>query len=140
MTTNKIRDVLIDLLLNTPDWCRRHDIAWYVGLCERKGYCKTDDLKRACALRYLAGKRKVSPPGHRRKKKAAKDLKRALSNIPAELLVAMEEACKTSQAEQYLAGNEKALNALVGMVMKTYKFNAAAVRELIVNKLKENNE
>lgn len=45
-------------------------------------------------------------------------------------------AVVTDIAKQYAQGNDKALNALVGMVLKAHKADPAAVRELLQKQLR----
>lgn len=112
-------------------WSYRWDVAWYVSQCEMAGFAKTADEKMACAKRYLAGKRKISPPGTERRKKAER-LKRKIVSSPPQELVDAIQALKCSKAyEQFIGGNEKALNALVGLVLKEFKTDPSAIRELI---------
>ena len=110
---------------------------WYLGLCEEKGFAKTDDQIRLCALRWVAGKRKVTPPGTERKKNEAKRIREMLLSVPKELLAAIEEAVAMPMAKQYFAGNEKVFNALFGVVMKKFKAEPQVVRELLTKKLEQ---
>lgn len=129
-----LHEVLITMLQFTPDWDRRYEIAWYVSLCMSKGFCKTTDQMKACAERYLAGKRKVTPPGTRRRVRDEKRRKEALANVPAELTAAAQAviAENPKAITQYKAGTEKALNALVGGVMKRYKADPAVIKQLLI--------
>ena len=119
-------------------WNRRWEVAWYVNLCEIAGYCTTDDMRRLCAQRYMAGKRKVTPPGTRRRKTAEREKRRLRRNIPAELQAAIAAAAQSAAAQQYAAGNDKALNAVVGMVLKQCKAEPSFVRELLAARLRPN--
>lgn len=112
-------------------WDSRWQVAHYVSLCEMKGFAATDEQKRQCALRYIAGKRKVSPPGAKRRKKEAKARNDAIKSASPELMEAVREAASTDAAKQYARGNAKAINALVGMVMKKHKADPAVIRSLI---------
>lgn len=131
-------EALIPLLENTPNWERRYEIAWYVDRCRMKGFATTSDQIRLCAERYIAGKRKVTPPGTKRRKLAAKKMREVMSNVPKELMQAIEAvvAEQTKAVEQYIGGTDKALNALVGGVMKRHKSDPAIVRELLIKKIK----
>jgi hypothetical protein len=126
--------VLIDLLQGTPDWERRYDIAWYVSRCESAGFCDTGDQIRACAERYIAGKRKVTPPGTKRRKRVERERRKILRNIPAELVKAISEviAENAKAIQQYKDGNEKAINSMVGGVMKRYRGDPAVIKILLI--------
>lgn len=54
-----IAGALHAMLFGTKHWASRWDIAWYVSRCEMAGFCNTDDMRRQCALRYIAGKREL---------------------------------------------------------------------------------
>ncbi len=126
--------VLIDLLLNTPNWDQRFEIAWYVSRCESAGFCKTGDQIRLCTERYIAGKRKVSPPGTKRRKKAERERRKLLRNVPADLVKAISEviAENAKAIQQYKDGNEKAINSMVGGVMKRYRGDPATIKILLI--------
>lgn len=125
---------LVDMLQHTPDWDRRWDILWYVQLCEMAGHADTDDQRRGCAARYIAGKRKITPPGTERRKKAAKEQRKLLANVPAELKAAVAAVCaeNAKAIEQYKGGNEKALNSMIGAVMKRHKSEPTVIRTLLI--------
>ena len=115
----------------SPYFEHRYEIANYVDKCEAKGFCHDLVTRQACARRWMAGKRKVSAPFTKTRKKAAIAKRKALSIVPAELLAIVESSLKTPQGQQFKSGNEKAVNALVGMVLRQFKYDAAAVKELI---------
>ncbi len=126
------------VLLNHPGmqgeaWKRRHEVAHYLSLCMAKGFTQSENEARLCVDRYLAGKRKVTPPGTARRKRDAKERAQLMANLPAPLLSAVTEviADNVKAVAQYRAGNDKALNALVGQVMKRYKSDAAVIKELL---------
>lgn len=129
---SSMASALIPILKDTQSWACRYEIAWYVSRCEMAGFCKTDEMRQLCAQRWMAGKRKVSPPGHKRRKRAASLMRKMLGNPPVELLAAVSAALKTDAARQYAEGNLKALNALVGMVLKAFKTDAGVVRQLLI--------
>lgn len=112
-------------------WSRRLEVAWYVDRCVMAGFAKTDDEKLECARRFLAGKRKVSHPGTKHRKTAAKARRKLLENPPAELLKAIETLRGSVAHVEYLMGNAKAMNAMVGQVLKIGRYDPSAVRELI---------
>jgi GatB domain len=132
-----ILEPLIVLLEDTLDWSRRFDVEIYVHKCVNAGFAKTDDQIRMCAERYLAGKRKVTPPGTTRRKRAEQKMREALANTPKELLQAIQAimAEQTKAVEQYKGGADKALNALVGGVMKRHKSDPTIVRELLIKQI-----
>lgn len=119
-------------------WNNRQAIAHYVDLCMMAGFCKTEDDVRNCADRYIAGKRKVSPPGTRRRKKLAKEQRKLRESIPQELHDAVRKVIDENKkaVDQYLGGNEKSINALVGQVMRLHKFDALIVKELLVSSVR----
>ena len=114
---------------------QKNAVMYYVCLCDMKFSVASSDQARAIAERWVAGKRKVTPPGHSTKKKLAAERRKMLSSVPAELLTAIESACVTTAAEQYKGGNEKALNSLVGLVMRQYRYDAAVVKDLLQQRL-----
>ena len=130
----KVLVSLVDLLFGTKNWDNRLNIEWYVWRCVAGGFCDTPDQIRLCAERYIAGKRKVNPPGTSRRKKAAKKMRDGLKNTPPELLSAIKECLLAQQkaVDQYKNGNDKALNSLVGGVMKSYKGDPALIRQLLI--------
>ena len=109
----------------------RHAIASYVDACEARGYCHDQLSRQACAKRWMAGKRKVSAPFTKTRKRAAIEKRKALAAVPQLVREAIRAALKSPQGLQFAAGNQKALNALVGMVLKVHKYDASAVKELI---------
>lgn len=112
-------------------WPNRDDVMWYVSRCEMAGFCTTDDLRRRCAERYLAGKRAVTPPGTRRRKVRAKRTRELLVHLPAGLLEALEEGKRTKAWAQYVGGNEKAVNAVIGPLIKRFGVTFEVVSTLI---------
>lgn len=114
-------------------WSRRYEIEWYVSRCDK--FCDTDNMRRMCAMRYMAGKRKVTPPGTSRRKKAEIERRKLLANMPIELVTVLDDATRTEAANQYINGNAKALNALVGMVLKAHKTDAELVRNELLRRL-----
>jgi hypothetical protein len=135
--------VLVDAILplladedgnQSPFWGSRHEIASYVDACEAQGYCHDLLTRQACARRWMAGKRKVSAPFTKTRKRAALKKRKAMAIVPEALKIIIAQALITPQGEQFKAGNQKALNALVGMVLKQFKYDAAAVKDLIMQK------
>ena len=57
-----------------------------------------------------------------------------MANIPAVLTNAIAEVMEQNSKaiEQYRAGNEKAVNALVGQVMRKHKTDAAVIKQLLI--------
>lgn len=130
---------LIPVLQHTPTWGRRYEVEAYIWRCVDAGFCSTDDQVKLCAERYLAGKRKVTPPGTARRLKAERKLKEILSKVPPELQTAIDAAL-TEQCKaivQYKSGIEKALNAIVGSVMKRHKADPAIIKELLIRSIRE---
>lgn len=133
----KTLGVLIDYLHGTSHWDMRYDIEWYIDRCLAAGVITTEDQIRLAAGRYIAGKRKVSAPGTKRKKRAAIRRRKILANTPRELLTAVDDAMgeHPKAITQYLSGVDKALNAVVGSVMKRHRSDPAVIRELILSKM-----
>lgn len=129
-----IAEALSAFLKEKGAWERRHEVAWYVDRCMAKGFCKTGDQVRLCAERYLAGKRAVTPPGTRQRKKALKEAAALRASIPAALSAAVQEVLSKNEkaVTQFKAGNDKAVNALIGQVMRLYKSDAVIIKELLI--------
>lgn len=117
-------------LSDTPRW----QMYLYVARCEQAGFCDTDSMRVECARRWLAGKRAITPPGAKRRKRARAERLKLMANIPAELVRAVESAC-SSEAVLLAQRNPKTVNALVGAVLKHYKFDAGIVRSLIEDRV-----
>lgn len=132
-TIRAIVDVAEDAGLDSR---QRADMLWYVGLCELSGFCNTDDMRKQCARRWVAGKRRVTPPGTSARKRREKEFRRLAASTPPELNEAIEFAAKSDAADQFRSGNEKALNSLVGMVLKRYRADPAFVRSALTVRLK----
>ena len=127
---------LLELLpFGSKEFKQRFDIYDYIWRCNRAGFCNTQDAVRLCLERYLAGKRKVTPPGTAHKKKQARERRKILQNLPAELVTAIDKACDSPAAQQFKDGNTKALNSIVGMVLKVHRTDAALVKELVLQRL-----
>jgi hypothetical protein len=133
-----VLEPLIALLEGTPHWSQRYEVEIYVHKCIDAGFAKTHDQIRLCAERYIAGKRKVTAPGTKRRQRAEQKMREMLANTPKELLDAVQAvvAEQTKAVEQYKGGIDKALNALVGGVMKRFKSDPAIVRELLIKHIK----
>jgi hypothetical protein len=125
--------VVIDLTAGTPRWDERFDVAWYVDRCRLAGFAETDDQMRACALRYLAGKRRVTPPGTARRRRDERRRRAELAAVPPELAAAVAAVVAENEkaVAQYRAGVEKAINALVGQVMRRHRADPAVVKTLL---------
>jgi hypothetical protein len=137
--TSRIRTIksILSLAKNNYSLENMWDIEWYVNRCEISGFCNTDDIRRNCALRYMAGKRKITPPGTRKEKETAKVMRNILLNPPLELLRIIDEVSLTEPAKQFSSGNDKAINKVIGMVLKLYKIEPLVAKELLVRKLKK---
>ena len=120
--------------ISSEAFADRHNVADYVSRCMQAGFCKTEDDVRACAARYLAGKRKITPPGTARRLRESKERAKLLANVPKELTNAIAEVMEVNSKaiEQYRAGNEKAVNALVGQVMRKHKTDVAVIKQLLI--------
>jgi len=62
-----------DVVHGTPHWEKRHEILWYVSRCEMSGFATTLAEKQNCAMRYMAGKRKVPHLGQLAERKPYKN-------------------------------------------------------------------
>lgn len=129
---SKLAEALLPLISRAdPRWERRHELMWYVSLCEQRGFCANFAGRQLCAQRWLAGKRKVSAPFTKTRKRAAAAKRKALSVVPEALKLIIDHALTTPQGIQFRNGNDKALNALVGSVLRQYKYDASSVKTLI---------
>lgn len=126
---------IANVVRGTPHWENRKEILWYVSRCEMAGFATTAAEKQNCALRYMAGKRKVSAPGTKRRKRSLQEQRKMLKNMPPELIAAISAACESDLAKQVMGGNAKAINALLGSVLKAHKAPAALVKQLLEAKL-----
>ncbi len=115
---------------------KRIELEWYLIRCEERGFAKTHDALLLCARRWMAGKRKINPPGTRARKESAKATRKLLSNMPAELLTALDTACSSPAAQEYASGKGKALNAVVGLLLRQYPIDAATARQIIMKRLR----
>lgn len=116
---------------NKEWWPLRFEIVDYILKCEIAGFCNTDNTRYLCAALYVAGKRAVTPPGTRRRKAQAKRTRELLKNLPSGLLEALEEGKKTKAWAQYVGGNEKAVNAVIGPLIKRFGVTFEVVSTLI---------
>ena len=139
ISAEKIRVItaLLPVLDGTDWWVRRVEVAWYVGRCMAAGFCETDEQMRLCAKRFMAGKRRVTPPGTQRRKDAEKAKRKLLASMPSELDAAIVEAMESNAARQFADGNDKALNSVVGMVLMKYKADPAFIRGVLIERLKK---
>jgi hypothetical protein len=110
----------------------RHQVGYYLSLCNIAGFAKTEKDLDACARRYLAGKRKVSPPFTKTRKNAAIKARKARESVPKEVLDQIDFVMTLPMAQNV---NEKSINALVGMVLKKHKYNPQVVKELIQSRV-----
>ena len=94
----------------------------------------TPDDMRQCAIRYIAGKRRVTPPGTRSRKRLPRRRQQLRNLIPPELLAIITQVVSNNQkvVQQYHDGNERAINSLVGQVMKQYRYDAAVIKEALL--------
>lgn len=130
---------LHEILWGTPFWEKREEVAWYADRCVEAGIVVDVASLEVCVRRYMAGKRKLTPPFTKTRKRAAIRLRKALAAVPVEVLALVEEVCSSNLAEQYKQGNAKALNAMVGMVLKKHKMEPAAVKQLLINRMEKSN-
>lgn len=135
---SSIAEVLLPMLRQTKDWPIRNEVAAYIDKCIAKGFCKTDDDMRLCAQRFLSGKRKVTPPGTKRRKVLLKEQAKLRASIPSEVVQAVETVIQNNPkaVSHYLAGNDKAIGALIGQVIKLYKFDPVIIADLLKERIK----
>lgn len=113
-----------------------NSMVWYLSLCESK-FAKTNDQIRLCAQRWIVGKRKVTPPGTKRRKREAKERKKALLNLPKALIDAIANVVASDVFKQVVGGNEKAANSLMGMVMKQHKADPQLIKQLLAAEIEK---
>ena len=111
----------------------------YKGLIDLylKNDQKNTNLVREIVKRILIGKKAITLPGNKRKKRQEKEREKLKKNLPKELLAAIETVYTNSAKaiQQYKDGNAKALNAMVGMVMKNFKHDASIIKDLLMDKI-----
>jgi hypothetical protein len=133
---SKIASIAIKVVQKTEDeggdLSLIHQIGYYLSLCNIAGFAKTEKDLDACARRYLAGKRKVSPPFTKTRKNAAIKARKARESVPKEVLDQIDFVMTLPMAQNV---NEKSINALVGMVLKKHKYNPQVVKELIQSRV-----
>jgi hypothetical protein len=100
----------------------RHELGYYLSLCNRRGFAETEKDLDMCARRYLAGKRKVTPPFTKTRKRAAIKARKARELVPKEVLDQIDLVMRLPIAQNI---NEKSINALVGMVLKKTQIQPA---------------
>ena len=124
---------MLPLLHESASWDSHYEIEWYVWKCIDAGFCKTPDQIRLCASRWIAGKRKVTPPGTERRKVEAAKKAALIANVPPELSAAIDVVLAESAkaVAQFKAGTEKALNALVGGVIALSLNEGAYAAEIV---------
>ena len=129
-----ICDAITGLLKERNQFDNRWPIAYYVDRCISAGFCVTPDDMRQCAMRYIAGKRRVTPPGTRSRKRLTRRRQQLRTSMPPELLVIITQVVSNNQkvVQQYHDGNERAINSLVGQVMKQYRYDAAVIKEALL--------
>ena len=79
----------------------------------------------------MAGKRKVSPPGTRRRKHVAAEIKKQISTIDDHTKKVIHDAKETGAYLKYLQGDLKSLNSAIGYVLKQCKISAHLVRYML---------
>lgn len=114
----------------------RNNLEYYMYQCEN--FINSYDDAVLVGRRYLAGKRKITPPFTRKRKEEMKKVKKATNNVPKQFLDFLSEQVNNDLIIQYKNGNEKAINAFVGQCIKFIKQNSldiptSAVKEIIVN-------
>lgn len=133
----KIANAITTTLKDRGQWESRYAIMAYVDMCIAAGFCKTDNDMRLCAERYINGKRKITPPGTAKRKKQTRNQTRLLNNPPNEMMVSIRTVIAQQEkiVAQVKAGNEKAVNSLIGKVMGLYKYDATVVKQLLLKEI-----
>jgi hypothetical protein len=131
----RLISIIMPVIRAANAWDQRYEVEWYVNRCEMHGWCNTEDIRRRCAERYLAGKRKVSLPGTKTKRRLHAKIRKELTQINPEISALVNQLSQTEAAKQYCLGNEKAINPLVGQLLKC-GVTAQVARELLTQKLK----
>lgn len=109
-------------------FCR--NIRWYMGECI--DFINNYDDALLIARKYLKGKRKITPPFTRQRKEEARKKRKMLKNIPSELLTFLDEQSSNPLLQQYKDGNEKAINAFVGQIIKFVKQNSLPLEASVI--------
>ena len=104
-----------------------HAVGWYLSRILMR--FPEADL-RACASRWMAGKRAITLPGHKRAKRAGQAKRKSIRLDTSRILYALQDVDRPL-IEQYKGGKVKALNAIVGKVISITKADPAAVREIV---------
>jgi Asp-tRNA(Asn)/Glu-tRNA(Gln) amidotransferase B subunit len=119
-----------------PSWCYKDDIEWYVWKCKDKGFVRNKQDVHNVINRWLSGKRKITPPGTRKAKKLMQQKKKG---VPSEVkeIIASVIAKNQVLADNYKAGQEKALNVLVGKALKEVSHPPAIIKEYIIGVLND---
>jgi len=104
-----------------------HAVGWYLSRILMR--FPEADL-RACASRWMAGKRAITLPGHKRAKRAGQAKRKSIRLDTPRILCALQDVDQPL-IEQYKSGKLKALNAIIGKVIAISKADPAAVREIV---------
>jgi len=110
-----------------------HAVGWYLSRILMR--FPEADLK-ACANRWMAGKRAITLPGHKRAKRAGQAKRKSIRLDTPRILCALQDVDQPL-IEQYRSGKIKALNAIIGKVIAITKADPAAVREVVTAQLHE---
>jgi len=104
-----------------------HAVGWYLSRILMR--FPEADL-RACASRWIAGKRAITLPGHKRAKRAGQAKRKSIRIDTPCILCALQDVDQPL-ITQYKSGKLKALNAIIGKVISISKADPAAVREIV---------
>jgi Asp-tRNA(Asn)/Glu-tRNA(Gln) amidotransferase B subunit len=98
---------------------------------------KDKDLVRRIMEAYQRGKRKINLLGTSSKKKQFKELNKLTQNVPPELDEIINKTFTThfNIVEQVKSGNSKAINQLLGIVIKQYKIDGLVLKKIIESKI-----
>ena len=91
-----------------------------------------------CDMRYIAGIRRVTPPGTRSRKRVSRRRQQLRNSMPPELMGIITQVVSNNQkvVQQYHDGNKRTINSRVGQVMKQYRYDAAVIKEALLESIK----
>ena len=109
---------------------QRYEIEWYVWKCKDAGFVHTKQDIHNVVNRWLAGKRKITPPGTKKNKKLEKEKKKGIPQDIKQVVLSILEENK-QLVNNYKQGQDKALNVLVGRAIKATSYAPALLKEYI---------
>lgn len=113
----------------------RWDITYYIHDCWDAGLCRNKDQIIECIKSWMEGERDIVAPGTKRRLAEEAKRKELASNVPQELIDVVNNLKGDPLIQQHRDGNPKAINALMGKVLKQYKADPVFVKEFLLNNL-----